>query len=374
MVAALGLLTALFVLVPTSPASSGPTRSITIEKIVDGDGPDGPYDINVSCTNTVDPVQEFDLSLNDGENDTVVVTLANAPLFQAITCTVTEPGDQSANSTAFECTIPGGSAATCPSTDQVAWSGANVGAADVTVTNVFGGAGALEFVNVSGNIKFGDFDALDIPEGDAGFTLEWDTTTGDVTGTSSFGSTLISQAAAPPDVPTDVCVKSTIFNDPASGNTIGTIDPDTGEVEFTSTNGVTFVIWAGVLCPSDGSEPTTAPTSTCNIPAFDIPWVSTPPEGENFGPLPFDPDADYAMTIHADFQIPAIPPGGCSPLAIEALFNTALGLPGPGSALLELVRGTPPTPPPTPAGGGAPTAPAAASPAAAVTTTPGFTG
>jgi hypothetical protein len=369
LVAALGLLTALLVLVPASPASSGPTRSVTVSKVVDGDGPTGPYTINVLCSNGSDPDEDTDVTLNDGEDSTVAVALTGA-----VTCDVTETDDGGAASVAFGCTIPGGSAATCPSPSQgtVSWTAPNLGGAEVEVTNVFSAAGGLELVNVSGSITLGTQDALDIPAGDAGFTLEWDTTTGDVTGTSSFGSSLVS--AFPAALPTGVCVKSTIFNDPPSGNTSGTIDPDTGEVEFTSTNGVTFDIWVTGPCPDDGTEPTTAPLTTCNIPAFDIPWVSTPPDGVNFGPLPFDPDADYGMTIHADFDIPAIPePGGCTVPGIAPLFNTELGLPGPGSALLELVRGTPPTPPPTPAAGAAAAA-APATPAAAVTTSPEFTG
>jgi hypothetical protein len=370
-VAAVGLVAALLVLAPVGPASGGPTRAIVVEKVVDGEGPDGPYDMTVSCSNDADPEAEetIPVAVSNGDTEVAAVTLTGTT-----TCTVTEDDAQGASSTSFECSVPGTSDATCQSASQgvAVWSTTNTGDVDITVTNSFAAAGGLELVNVSGSITLVDFDPLDIEPGSAGFTLEWDTSTGDVTGTSSFGSALISQPAAPPDVPVDVCVKASIYNDPPTGNTNGTIDPDTGEVEFTSTNGITFDIWATVLCPDDGSEPTIAKTAVCTIPSFDIPWVSTPPDGENFGPLPFDPDADYGMTIHATFEIPAIPSGGCT-APIEGLFNTTLGLPGEGSAILELERGTPPEPSPTPAE--TPTAVAPTTPAAVVTTgSPTFTG
>ncbi len=109
----------------------------------------------------------------------------------------------------------------------------------------------------------------------------------------------------------------------------------------------------------------------CSTPAFEFEF-STDPDGVPLEPIPFDPNADYTMTLVSEpFEVPAVVASATCTLA--DVINEAAGFPADADATLALVRGTPapPTTPTTPTTQGTTSTTAAT---AAAATSPRFTG
>jgi hypothetical protein len=215
----------------------------------------------------------------------------------------------------------------------------------VPMTGANAAVRSLSFTNTAGSVTVGSLAPITIPAGDGGLDGTWDDSTGAFTGNTQFNP--LSIPANPPAVPVDVVV--TLANNGAD-NVTGTINPSTGVVGLTASMILTINIPSLAV--------------TCSSPAFDANLVD---DGDSFGPLPFDPQEDYAMGLDGAFTVPAF---GVD-CALGAVINTALGLPAGGSLSLSLVRGTPapPTTPTTPT-----TSVTTSTAAAAAATSPRFTG
>ena len=204
---------------------------------------------------------------------------------------------------------------------------------------------SLEFTNTDGSVTVGGLPAITLAAGGVGLDGTWDDSTGAFTGRTQFNP--ISIAADPPAVPVDVVI--TLANNGAD-NVTGTIDPTTGAAALTASMILTIEI------------PSLA--ATCSTAAFSVSFVD---DGDPFGPLPFDPQEDYAMGLIGIGTVPAF---GVD-CALGAVINQAVGLPASASLDLTLVRGTPapPTTPTTPT-----TSATTSTTAAAAATQPKFTG
>jgi hypothetical protein len=205
----------------------------------------------------------------------------------------------------------------------------------------------LEFTNTAGTVMVGSLPTITIPAGDAGLTGTWDDATGEFTGTTQFNP--ITVPASPPTVPISVVVQ---LRNNGTNNVTGTIDPATGEADLTASMVFRLTV--------PGTPP--APDTVCDSPAFDVEFF----DETALDPIPFDPQADYSISLDGPFTLPAF--GQDCPLG--AVINSILGLPTGGDVALDLVRGTP-APPTTPP----PTSPTTATTAAvAAATQPKFTG
>src|SRR5690606_30155466 len=110
--------------------------------------------------------------------------------------------------------------------------------------------------------------------------------TGDFAGTTSFNPIPVD----PPDVPVPAVIHIQPNGDP---NVTGSIDPTTGEAALT----------ASVILTVDVPEI----TISCSTPAFDIEFTTEPPDGAPLAPIPFDPDADYTMSLASEtFEVPPV--------------------------------------------------------------------
>lgn len=116
-----------------SPAGSqegGNAYRINVTKVVDGEGPVGPYAFNVTCTNPFStPAGPFDFVLDDGQTETVGVTFFD-------TCTVTETDALGADSTTYACEVVADAVCDDEQTVTIDINDSN-GEATVTVTNTF---------------------------------------------------------------------------------------------------------------------------------------------------------------------------------------------------------------------------------------------
>ena len=106
---------------------AGGQDALTVSKTVEGPGPDGPYAIQVFCTNNIIANPDT-FELDDGE--TQVVNLSGS----TTVCTVTETGTRGAD-VAYECTNAAGTADCLD--DQSVDIGGELGTVDVNITNVF---------------------------------------------------------------------------------------------------------------------------------------------------------------------------------------------------------------------------------------------
>jgi hypothetical protein len=125
------LIGAALLLMPMAPIHAGqPSRFIEITKVVDGDGPSGPYTVEVDCD--VNGVTEVDV--DDG--DTEIVAVQNQT---SDSCSVTETGDNGADDVGYDCTPGslGDEAAECFADNVVRWDGDLTGDAEIVITNTF---------------------------------------------------------------------------------------------------------------------------------------------------------------------------------------------------------------------------------------------
>lgn len=192
----------------------------------------------------------------------------------------------------------------------------------------------LEFTNTGGEITIGDMDPFETTAGNAGLEGTWDDVTGEFVGTTTFNPSTVEVEASPGPPPVMLAVIVQLLNE--DDNVTGTIDPETGEAELTATMQFQLTI------PADAGD------TVCTSPEFDVTFTSTEP----FDPIPFDPEADYTISLEGDFTVPAFDTvAGCTPAssnpAIPTVINTTLGAPVAGTSTLDLVRGTP-APPTTP--------------------------
>jgi hypothetical protein len=226
----------------------------------------------------------------------------------------------------------------------------------LTATSASGGplpTEMLEFVNTGGSITLATQPALALPAGDVGIIGDWDTGTGAFTGELSANpiSSTVDVGGNPVPITVDI---------EAVGDLVGLIDPSDGLGEIDTT----FNVVVNVLI--DPNAPI-----VCTLGPISGTFLTDVGDGEPLAPIPFDPDGDYSMTLVIDeASIAALADGACSAPGIAAVVNQTLGLPGIGSMVLPLVRGSavPPTTPTT----GATTSTTAAPAAAA--TQPRFTG
>lgn len=115
-----------FVLIPAAPGQAGGTgRMLTVEKVVVGPGPTGPYPMTVTCE--VSGQAQFDL--DDGEQLTLPVQNA-----QGDSCFVGE-SNTLGGTASYSCAATG--SAVCDDNNIVSWEGDLTGNATITVTNTF---------------------------------------------------------------------------------------------------------------------------------------------------------------------------------------------------------------------------------------------
>jgi hypothetical protein len=112
------------------PAFGGDFYEVEVAKVVEGDGPAGPYAVNVTCTNEfVPPAGPFDLDVSDGESVEVQVNFNDE-------CTVTETDDLGADAVTYACEPVVQS--TCVNDQTVAIDLSDAGGTGtVTITNTF---------------------------------------------------------------------------------------------------------------------------------------------------------------------------------------------------------------------------------------------
>lgn len=183
----------------------------------------------------------------------------------------------------------------------------------------------LEFANTGGSFNLSGFDPLDLPAGQAGLTGTWDDTTGDFEGVTTINPFSLEVL-----VPIVLSIEPNL--NPDGVNVTGTIDPATGEAALTASVILTIEV------PSL--------SAVCSTPAFDIEFTTGPPDGAPLEPIPFDPDADYTMTLVSEtFTVPQV--ALSETCAIADVVNQNAGFPADGTATLALQRGTP-APPTTP--------------------------
>jgi hypothetical protein len=110
--------------------AGGPSRFIEVTKVVDGDGTNGPYTVEVDCE--VDGLTSIDI--DDGESIVVPVQNQTGDI-----CTVTETEDNGADDVSYECIegSVGDEDAFCEDDNVVSWEGDFTGDAEVIITNTF---------------------------------------------------------------------------------------------------------------------------------------------------------------------------------------------------------------------------------------------
>jgi hypothetical protein len=112
------------------PAFAGDFYEVEVTKVVEGDGPVGPYAVNVTCTNEFGlPSGPFNLNVSDGESVEVTVNYNDV-------CTVTETDDLGADAVTYACepTVE----STCVNDQTVAIDRSDAGGTGtVTITNTF---------------------------------------------------------------------------------------------------------------------------------------------------------------------------------------------------------------------------------------------
>jgi hypothetical protein len=115
-------------LLPVVPAGAGGTgRSIRISKVVEGDGPGGPYTVQVDCA--VEDDSEFEIA--DGE--TVPIQVGNQT---GDSCVVTEIETQG-STVSYECTVVNAEGICGTDNQTVSWQGDSLGDVEVVITNTF---------------------------------------------------------------------------------------------------------------------------------------------------------------------------------------------------------------------------------------------